>query len=55
MIQSRCCYARVGSKEGGVKSIYKKDIQDLAQFLKEKEILLIIDEVQSGVYRSGEF
>ena len=41
--------------EGGVKAFPKKDIQDLAQFLKEKEILLIIDEVQSGVFRSGEF
>jgi acetylornithine aminotransferase len=41
--------------EGGVKAFPKKDIQDLAKFLKEKEILLIIDEVQSGVFRSGEF
>ena len=41
--------------EGGVKAFPKKEIQDLAKFLKEKEILLIIDEVQSGVFRSGEF
>jgi len=41
--------------EGGVKAFPKKDIQDLAKFLKEKEILLIIDEVQSGIFRSGEF
>ena len=41
--------------EGGVKAFAKQEIQDLAQFLKEKEILLIIDEVQSGVFRSGEF
>lgn len=41
--------------EGGVRAFPKKEIQDLAQFLKEKEILLIIDEVQSGVFRSGEF
>jgi acetylornithine/N-succinyldiaminopimelate aminotransferase len=41
--------------EGGVKAFPKKEIQDLARFLKEKEILLIIDEVQSGVFRSGEF
>lgn len=41
--------------EGGVKAFPKKEIQDLAQFLKDKEILLIIDEVQSGVFRSGEF
>lgn len=41
--------------EGGVKAFEKKEIQELAAFLKEKEILLIVDEVQSGVYRSGEF
>lgn len=41
--------------EGGVKAFEKSEIQALAKFLKEKEILLIIDEVQSGVFRSGEF
>ncbi len=41
--------------EGGVKAFPKQDIQDLAQFLKEKEILLIVDEVQSGVFRTGRF
>ena len=41
--------------EGGVKAFEKQAIQKLAAFLKEKEILLIIDEVQSGVFRSGEF
>ena len=41
--------------EGGVKAFPKADIQALAKFLKEKEILLIVDEVQSGVFRSGEF
>jgi len=41
--------------EGGVKAFPKAEIQHLAKFLKEKEILLIIDEVQSGVFRSGEF
>ena len=41
--------------EGGVKAFAKEEIQALAKFLKEKEILLIIDEVQSGVFRSGEF
>ena len=41
--------------EGGVKAFPKDEIQKLAKFLKEKEILLIVDEVQSGVYRSGEF
>ncbi|WP_200415537.1 aspartate aminotransferase family protein [Arcobacter sp. FWKO B] len=41
--------------EGGVSPFNKDDIQKLAKFLKEKEILLIVDEVQTGVYRSGEF
>ncbi len=41
--------------EGGVQPFEKKDIQELAKFLKEQGILLIIDEVQSGVYRTGEF
>ncbi len=41
--------------EGGVEALNKKEVQKLAQFLKEKEILLIVDEVQTGVYRSGEF
>ncbi len=41
--------------EGGVAPFEKKEIQKLASFLKEKEILLIVDEVQTGIYRSGEF
>jgi len=41
--------------EGGVQPFDKKDVQDLAKFLKEKDILLIIDEVQTGAYRTGEF
>ncbi len=41
--------------EGGVSPFAKEDIQKLAKFLKEKEILLIVDEVQTGVFRSGEF
>lgn len=41
--------------EGGVQPFDKKEIQELAVFLKSKEILLIVDEVQSGVFRSGEF
>ena len=35
--------------------LIKKKIQELAKFLKENDILLIIDEVQTGVYRTGEF
>ena len=41
--------------EGGVNPFDKKEIQDLAGFLKEKNILLIVDEVQTGIYRTGEF
>jgi len=41
--------------EGGVEPFDKKEVQDLAKFLKSKEILLIVDEVQTGIYRSGEF
>lgn len=41
--------------EGGVQPFDKKEIQELAKFLKENNILLIIDEVQSGAFRTGEF
>jgi len=41
--------------EGGVQPFEKSEIQKLAKFLKEKDLLLIIDEVQTGVYRTGEF
>jgi len=41
--------------EGGVQPFEKGEIQKLAAYLKEREILLIVDEVQTGVYRTGEF
>ena len=41
--------------EGGVEPLDKKKVQSLAKLLKQKDILLIVDEVQSGVYRTGEF
>ncbi|WP_345977524.1 aspartate aminotransferase family protein [Sulfurimonas sp. HSL3-7] len=41
--------------EGGVQPIDKEKVQKLAAFLKEKDVLLIVDEVQTGVYRTGEF
>jgi acetylornithine aminotransferase len=41
--------------EGGVQPFEKEEIQKLATHLKSKEILLIVDEVQTGVYRTGEF
>jgi len=41
--------------EGGVQPLDKAAVQDLARFLKQEGILLIIDEVQTGVYRTGKF
>ncbi|RUM68405.1 MAG: aspartate aminotransferase family protein, partial [Sulfurovum sp.] len=41
--------------EGGVEPFEKTEIQKLASYLKSKNILLIVDEVQTGVYRTGEF
>lgn len=41
--------------EGGVSPFDKQEIQKLAKILKEKDILLIVDEVQTGIFRTGEF
>jgi acetylornithine aminotransferase len=41
--------------EGGVHEFDVKEIQNLAKILKEKGVLLIADEIQTGVYRTGEF
>ena len=41
--------------EGGVQPLDKEKVQALAAMLKQKDILLMVDEVQTGVYRSGEF
>ncbi len=41
--------------EGGVQPFEKNEIQKLASYLKENQILLIVDEVQTGAYRTGEF
>ncbi len=41
--------------EGGVLTFSKEEIQKLASFLKQKGILLIVDEVQTGVFRTGAF
>ncbi|AGZ81782.1 aspartate aminotransferase family protein [Campylobacter fetus] len=41
--------------EGGINPLNVAEIQKLAQILKEKDILFITDEVQCGVYRTGEF
>lgn len=41
--------------EGGVSPFDKIEVQKLAKFLNEKDILLIVDEIQTGVFRTGEF
>jgi len=41
--------------EGGVQPLDKTKVQALAKMLKSKNVLLIVDEVQTGVYRTGEF
>jgi len=41
--------------EGGVQPQDKDEVKALSKMLKEKGVLLIVDEVQTGVYRTGEF
>lgn len=41
--------------EGGINPLKKEEIQKLAKVLKEKNLLFITDEVQCGIYRTGEF
>lgn len=41
--------------EGGVNTLEKAFVQELAAICMEKDILLIIDEVQTGVGRTGTF
>lgn len=41
--------------EGGINPLDKEKVQELAKILNQKNILLITDEVQCGVYRTGEF
>ncbi len=41
--------------EGGVEPFDRDEVKALAKFLKEEGLLLIVDEVQTGVYRTGEF
>ena len=40
--------------EGGITPFDKKEVQNLERILKEKNVLLMVDEVQTGIYRSGE-
>ena len=41
--------------EGGIETFTKEQVKELAKQCKEKNILLIVDEVQTGIYRTGEF
>ena len=40
--------------EGGVEPQEKEAVQRLSKLLREKDVLLIVDEVQTGIYRTGE-
>ncbi|NPA54152.1 MAG: aspartate aminotransferase family protein [Aquificae bacterium] len=41
--------------EGGVKPVKKDFLQELFSIAKEKEILFLVDEVQTGIGRTGKF
>lgn len=41
--------------EGGIYALPKDEVAQLADFCAKSEILLMVDEVQSGVFRSGAF
>jgi acetylornithine aminotransferase len=41
--------------EGGVQPQDRAKVQALAALLKSRDILLMVDEVQTGIYRTGEF
>lgn len=41
--------------EGGVQPLDRDKVQTLSKVLKSKNILLMVDEVQTGIYRTGEF
>jgi len=41
--------------EGGVQPLAREKVQSLAAMLKARDVLLIVDEVQTGIYRTGEF
>ena len=41
--------------EGGVQPLDREKVKALAAMLKAKNVLLIVDEVQTGIYRTGEF
>jgi acetylornithine aminotransferase len=40
--------------EGGVEPLEKAKVQKLAKLLKQKDLLLIVDEVQTGIFRTAD-
>ncbi|MDD5401014.1 MAG: aspartate aminotransferase family protein [Sulfurimonas sp.] len=57
LVDDRTCAVMIElvQGEGGVQPLDREAVQKLAKFLKSKNVLLIIDEVQTGVYRTGKF
>ncbi len=49
-----CVMIELVQGEGGVEPQDKAKVQQLAKLLKERDVLLAIDEVQTGIYRTGE-
>ncbi len=49
-----CVMIELVQGEGGVQPQDKEKVQKLAKLLKQKDILLAVDEVQTGIYRTGE-
>ncbi len=41
--------------EGGITALDKKELLSLNKYLKQKDILFAVDEIQTGVFRTGEF
>jgi acetylornithine aminotransferase len=41
--------------EGGVQPLDREKVQALSKLLRSKDVLLMVDEVQTGIYRTGEF
>ncbi len=41
--------------EGGVQPLDRDKVRSLAAMLRKRDVLLIVDEVQTGIYRTGEF
>ncbi|PAF51138.1 hypothetical protein BKH43_02730 [Helicobacter sp. 13S00401-1] len=50
-----CVLIELIQGEGGVNALDKAKVKELEKTCKEHEVLFMVDEVQSGIYRSGEF